>query len=74
MIMIDSDGEAIPVHGRCFRFPIANIRNRSLAEIWRHPKLAEMRRALHRAGGLLPACSRCCSGFGGAIPRNTAVV
>jgi len=74
MIMIDSDGEAIPVHGRCFRFPIANIRNRSLAEIWHHPKLSEMRRALHRAGGLLPACSRCCSGFGGAIPRNTAVV
>ena len=38
MIMIDSDGEAIPVHGRCFRFPIANIRNQSLADIWKHPR------------------------------------
>ncbi len=74
MIMIDSDGEAIPVHGRCFRFPIANIRNQSLADIWKHPRLAEMRRTLHRAGGLLPACSRCCSGFGGTVPRNAAVV
>lgn len=74
MIMIDSDGEAIPVHGRCFRFPIANIRDHSLAEIWRHPRLSELRLALHRAGGLLPACSRCCSGFGGAVPRNAAVV
>ena len=66
MLMIDSDGEAIPVHGRCFRFPIGNIRERSLASIWNNRSLAELRRALRRAGGLLPACSRCCSGFGGA--------
>jgi MoaA/NifB/PqqE/SkfB family radical SAM enzyme len=64
MLMIDADGEAIPVHGRCFRFPIGNIREQSLASIWNHTQLAELRRALHRAGGLLPACSRCCSGFG----------
>jgi len=64
MLMIDADGEAIPVHGRCFRFPIGNIREHSLASIWNHQQLAELRRALHRAGGLLPACSRCCSGFG----------
>ena len=65
-LMIDSDGEAIPVHGRCFRFPIANLANLSLKEIWHHDKQAQLRRALQRAGGLLPACSRCCSGFGSA--------
>lgn len=70
MLMIDSDGEAIPVHGRCFRFPIGNIREQSLASLWNHKQLAELRRALRRAGGLLPACSRCCSGFGGATPTN----
>jgi MoaA/NifB/PqqE/SkfB family radical SAM enzyme len=64
MLMIDADGDAIPVHGRCFRFPIGNIREQSLASIWNHHQLADLRRALHRAGGLLPACSRCCSGFG----------
>ncbi|HEX4320916.1 MAG TPA: radical SAM protein [Acidobacteriaceae bacterium] len=65
ILMIDTDGEAIPAHGRCFRFPIANIRNTSLKEIWNHGNLAELRRTLHEAGGLLPACSRCCGGFGG---------
>ena len=68
MLMIDADGEAIPAHGRCFRFPIGNIRDQSLASIWNHRGLSELRRTLRQAGGLLPACSRCCSGFGGA-PR-----
>ncbi|MDB5393582.1 MAG: radical protein [Rhodospirillales bacterium] len=66
ILMIDSDGEAIPVHGRCYRFPIANIRNIRLKDIWNHENLATLRGTLHRAGGLLPACSRCCGGFGGA--------
>lgn len=69
ILMIDSDGEAIPVHGRCFRFPIANIRTHSLKQIWNHEKQSELRRTLRRAGGLLPACSRCCSGFGSADVR-----
>jgi radical SAM protein with 4Fe4S-binding SPASM domain len=64
MFMIDPDGEVVPVHGRCFRFPVANIRHATLRQIWRHEKLSELRRTLRRAGGLLPACSRCCSGFG----------
>lgn len=64
MLMIDSDGEAIPVHGRCYRFPIGNIRMESLSSIWHHEKLAGLRRALRRSGGLFPACSRCCSAFG----------
>jgi MoaA/NifB/PqqE/SkfB family radical SAM enzyme len=71
MLMIDSDGEAIPVHGRCFRFPIGNIREQTLASLWNHERLAELRLSLHRAGGLLPACNRCCSGFGGA-PRSAS--
>ena len=64
ILMIDADGEVIPAHGRCFRFPIANIRNHSLREVWHHPKLSSLRETLRDAGGLLPACSRCCSGFG----------
>lgn len=71
ILMIDADGEAIPVHGRCFRFPIGNIREQSLASLWNDERLANLRRELRRAGGLLPACSRCCSGFGGA-PRAAA--
>lgn len=73
ILMIDSDGEAIPVHGRCFRFPIANIRTRPLKQIWGHEKLSRLRRTLQRAGGLLPACSRCCSGFGSAGPETSTV-
>jgi MoaA/NifB/PqqE/SkfB family radical SAM enzyme len=69
MLMIDSDGEAIPVHGRCFRFPIGNIRKQSLASLWNHEQLVKLRRALQQAGGLLPACSRCCSGIGGSAQR-----
>jgi Fe-coproporphyrin III synthase len=69
MFMIDPDGEVIPVHGRCFRLPVANISDTSLKEIWRHRALSDLRRTLARAGGLLPACSRCCSGFGSA-PRK----
>jgi MoaA/NifB/PqqE/SkfB family radical SAM enzyme len=64
ILMIDSDGEAVPVHGRCYRFPIANVRHASLANIWRHPKIEALRATLDEAGGLLPACSRCCGGFG----------
>jgi len=72
ILMIDSDGEAIPAHGRCFRFPIANIRNQNLGAIWRNHALSDLRRTLRREGGLLPACSRCCSGFGGFKPDAAA--
>lgn len=73
MLMIDPDGEVIPVHGRCFRFPVANVRDASLKQIWHHEKLSDLRRTLQRAGGLLPACSRCCSGFGSAGKAQTRV-
>jgi MoaA/NifB/PqqE/SkfB family radical SAM enzyme len=64
ILMIDADGEAIPVHGRCYRFPIANVRDVGLEGVWLHPSVAALRSALTEAGGLLPACSRCCGGFG----------
>jgi MoaA/NifB/PqqE/SkfB family radical SAM enzyme len=63
ILMIDADGEALPANGRCYRFPIANIRETSLREIWNHASLAGARQALNDAGGLLPACSRCCGAF-----------
>jgi MoaA/NifB/PqqE/SkfB family radical SAM enzyme len=63
LLMIDSDGEVLPANGRCYRFPIANVRTESLKEIWNHPSLAAARQALNEAGGLLPACSRCCGAF-----------
>ena len=70
MLMIDPDGEAIPAHGRCFRFPIGNILDTSLPSLWNHQRLSDLRRALRDAGGLLPACSRCCSAFAKA-PADT---
>jgi len=65
-LMIDADGEVIPVHGRCFRFPIANVRDQSLTQLWNHDAVSSLRKTLAQAGGLLPACSRCCGGFGEA--------
>ena len=64
ILMIDADGEAVPVHGRCYRFPITNIRDAGLEGVWTHPKVQALRATLDAAGGLLPACSRCCGGFG----------
>lgn len=63
MLMIDPDGEAIPTHGRCFRMPVGNIKDTNLAALWNAPSLQSLRKVLARAGGLLPACSRCCSAY-----------
>lgn len=62
IMMIDSDGEVIPAHGRCFRFPVGNIRDQSLRSLWNAKTLKALRRSLVQAGGLLPACARCCGG------------
>lgn len=64
ILMVDSDGESVPVHGRCYRFPIANVRDVGLEGIWKHSSIEALREKLSEAGGLLPACSRCCGGFG----------
>ena len=62
-IMIKSDGSVIPAHGRCYNLNVGNINDNSLKEIWNSKTISEFRKDLMNAGGLLPACSRCCSAF-----------
>jgi Fe-coproporphyrin III synthase len=62
-LMVDPDGEIIPVHGRCYRFPIANVHDGDLKSVWNHEKVSRLRKLLSQSGGLLPACTRCCSAF-----------
>ena len=63
-LMIKSDGSIIPAHGRCFNLQIGNLYEQELDNLWNSSILARFRQTLNRAGGLLPACSRCCSAFG----------
>lgn len=62
-IMIKSDGTVIPAHGRCYNLTIGNLYEQNLKEIWNSNIAGEFRRDLINAGGLFPACSRCCSAF-----------
>jgi MoaA/NifB/PqqE/SkfB family radical SAM enzyme len=71
-LMVDPDGEVIPVHGRCFRFPIANIHDGGLKQAWNHEAVSRLRKQLSQSGGLLPACTRCCGGFYGGRPSRPA--
>ncbi len=62
-IMIKSDGSVIPAHGRCYNLTLGNLHQDSLKEIWNAKILKQFRSDLMSNGGLLPACSRCCSAF-----------
>lgn len=62
-VMIKSNGDVIPAHGRCYDVVAGNLYQSSLEEIWNAPALATFRKVLMEAGGLLPACARCCSAF-----------
>jgi MoaA/NifB/PqqE/SkfB family radical SAM enzyme len=62
-IMIKSDGSVIPAHGRCYKVEAGNLYRQNLEEIWNSATLAQFRKALINEGGLLPACTRCCSAF-----------
>lgn len=62
-IMIKSDGTVIPSHGRCYNLKIGNLHEQNLKEIWNSKIIAKLRTDLNIAGGLFPACSRCCSAF-----------
>tara|TARA_R110002073_G_scaffold258681_1_gene421662 strand:+ start:12237 stop:13316 length:1080 start_codon:yes stop_codon:yes gene_type:complete len=62
-IMIKSDGTVIPAHGRCYNLKLGSMYDKSLKEIWSSSVLKNLRTDLHKAGGLFPACSRCCSAF-----------
>ncbi len=42
---------------------VGNVAEQTLPEIWNAEIIGDLRRALRSAGGLLPACSRCCSAF-----------
>ena len=64
-MMIKSDGTVIPSHGRCYNYPVGNVYKSELSAIWNHRRSHDIRRDLKTAGGLFPACSRCCSAFGG---------
>ncbi len=62
-IMIKSNGDVIPAHGRCYNLRIGNIGENNLKDIWNSAVFARFRKDLMRAGGLMPACARCCSAF-----------
>ncbi len=64
-IMIKSDGSVIPAHSRCYNINIGNIYRQSLKQIWNSKQVQTFRKDLTRAGGLFPACTRCCSAFVG---------
>ena len=62
-LMIKSNGDVIPAHGRCYNLRIGNLYENDLREIWNAEPITAFRRTLTDNGGLLPACSRCCSSF-----------
>lgn len=62
-IMIKSNGDVIPAHGRCYNLTIGNLYELNLKEIWNSSIVKGFRKTLNDEGGLLPACSRCCSAF-----------
>lgn len=62
-LMIKTDGTAIPAHGRCYNVTVGNIYEQSIKEVWNGKPLTDLRLNLKKAGGLFPACTRCCSAF-----------
>jgi len=64
MMMVKTDGTVIPAHGRCFNYPIGNIRESALTDLWNNDRYRAFRRLLADAGGTLPACARCCGVIG----------
>lgn len=62
-IMIKSNGDVIPAHGRCYDITLGNMYQQDIKTIWNASSSARFRQDLNAAGGLMPACSRCCSAF-----------
>ncbi|TQV89508.1 radical SAM protein [Aliikangiella coralliicola] len=62
-IMLKSDGSVIPAHGRCFNLELGNLYQSDLLTIWQSQVLRKLQLDLDKAGGLFPACARCCSAF-----------
>jgi MoaA/NifB/PqqE/SkfB family radical SAM enzyme len=64
LMMIKTDGTVIPAHGRCYNFPVGNVNEQSLPDIWNSARFVEFRHTLKNSGGSLPACARCCGVIG----------
>ncbi len=64
-LMVRVDGSVIPAHARCYCAPLGNIATSTLPALWNSSPMKALRRNLANSGGLLPACTRCCSSFGG---------
>jgi MoaA/NifB/PqqE/SkfB family radical SAM enzyme len=64
MMMVNTDGLVIPAHSRCYNYPVGNMRDTSLAQIWNNARYTAFRQVLYQAGGTLPACTRCCGVIG----------
>jgi radical SAM protein with 4Fe4S-binding SPASM domain len=62
-VMIKTDGSVIPSHGRCYNSEMGNIYKNTISEIWNSSAYGKFRKTLVNAGGLMPACNRCCSAF-----------
>lgn len=62
-VMIKTDGTVIPAHGRCYNHTMGNLYDQSLDQIWNSNAYGNFRKTIVDAGGLLPACNRCCSAF-----------
>lgn len=62
-MMIKSDGTVIPAHGRCYNLTVGNLYQQTLPEIWNSSVFSRFRVDLKKAGGMFPACSRCCSAY-----------
>jgi radical SAM protein with 4Fe4S-binding SPASM domain len=62
-MMIKSNGDVIPAHGRCYNLKIGNLYDNNLKDIWNSSEVSGFRKTVINNGGLLPACSRCCSSF-----------
>ena len=68
MLLVKTDGTVIPAHGRCYNFPVGNVAETALPELWNSARIRGFRQTLKEAGGTLPACSRCCGVIGKPIP------
>jgi Fe-coproporphyrin III synthase len=62
-MMIKSNGDCIPAHSRCYQVNAGNMYKSSLKEIWNSASISQFRKTIMENGGMLPACTRCCSAY-----------
>lgn len=60
MVMVQTNGDVVPSHGRCFNTIVGNLEQHTLRELWNGDQMVGFRKTLKAEGGLLPACTRCC--------------